>query len=433
MVIEKQAKKPPKGQKVSETRAHEPPPLQSFFARDKVGSMRALCQQLGSGTWEEAVGEKQTVTFDDLPTNGFQGLHSSAFDAAEVPCLHRPSIYPSETSSCARDFSEPGLRFKQMPPPPFTPDALRLLPPNVQKYYAATGQGGSAAARLLLLRAQRRAGRGRRLTVEEQDESCTRLLGLQRQRLGAEAAARRLEELAAEPAPRLSREEEALLVRRLYDERLLEQQHERQRMEQKHRPRTKPKRRQPKRDDSVQTFLTRFEADNTERAARRAKLLEKYSPERPFEPIPKVFTLRKAIELSAAKGTPATTKESPPPSPSSASLSRPYRTLWKRAQSTAPVSPPSAPAPVAEEPPSPSEPPSPLGPPTALTTLTEMSVGTADEAGDEPEREATAEAAPEAELAEVVPAEPAPESAAAEELGNDNPSALARPPEGPPQ
>lgn len=64
-----------------------------------------------------------------------------------------------------------------------------------------------------------------------------RLLGLQRQRLGAEAAARRLEELAAEPAPRLSREEEALLVRRLYDERLLEQQHERQRMEQKHRPR----------------------------------------------------------------------------------------------------------------------------------------------------------------------------------------------------
>lgn len=43
-----------------------------------------------------------------------------------------------------------------------------------------------------------------------------------------------------------------------------------------------------------------------------------------------------------------------------------------------------------------------------------MSVGTADEAGDEPEREATAEADPEAELAEVVPAEPAPESAAAE-------------------
>lgn len=31
----------------------EPPPLQSFFARDKVGSLRALCQQLGSGTWEE--------------------------------------------------------------------------------------------------------------------------------------------------------------------------------------------------------------------------------------------------------------------------------------------------------------------------------------------------------------------------------------------
>eukprot|EP00668_Euglena_longa_P041757 GGOE01054999.1.p1 GENE.GGOE01054999.1~~GGOE01054999.1.p1 ORF type:complete len:413 (-),score=72.65 GGOE01054999.1:367-1605(-) len=351
MVNEQPLRGPSKGRRILEARAHEPA-LQSYFARDKVGAMRTLYSRLGSDPWEEvATVENLAVTVEDLPTAGFQVPPSVKLDASEVPCLRRPSVYPSETSSCMRDYSEPGRRFKPMLPPCMTPAALRLLPRTVQQHYQSTGRGVSNAARLLLLlKAERSSSRGRKLTAEEQQESCTRLLGVELQQRTAAAAACRMKELAESPPPRLTREDEVLLVRRLHDECLLVQEQERIRIEQKHQTQKRGKRgrRTRKVIGNIDTFLDRLEVNCMERAVQRARLLEKYAPveQQWFDARPKTFTLKKAIELS-------TTKSAGPQLPSPSAL-RQCLALWTRGRGAASEPPPlpdsPTPPPLSEEP-----------------------------------------------------------------------------------